>query len=157
MGFLKSRTSNEKTRRDDQAAANDDLHDGKPESHFEIVIPDVGNRDELDADHDVGQIQSRVKMRKEEGECVEYSANEGHSSDDNSTHHGVSAPRVFSRIRKCLRKSHTNSSTNCGRRANEECNMRILCSECRRKKWRKRRYGTIHETDEPWLHNSQEE
>ena len=65
------RASDEDAGQEDQSAAEDDLCDGEPEAQFEKVVADVADRDEFNADHEVGKVECGIEVRKEKGERVE--------------------------------------------------------------------------------------
>src|SRR3989344_5440564 len=75
----------------DQCAAKDDLHDRRPESHFEIAVADIPDGEQFDADDEVREIQRSREVGQEEGKRVKDAADKRRNADDAAADSGVAA------------------------------------------------------------------
>src|ERR1700677_1214552 len=73
----------------DDGAAEDDLDDGFGEGGFHVMETDIGNREQLDDDDHVGELQGEVEVFDQEGEGMEHSADHGGEAGDEPAGEGV--------------------------------------------------------------------
>jgi hypothetical protein len=127
-----SHASDKKSGGENQTSAEDDLRDGKPESHLEKMVADVGDRDQFQSDDKIREGERFVEVGEQEGKRVEDSADERHDADDAAADHGVAASGQFSRVGKRFGERHGNAGADGRRTADEKRDVRVVRRERRR-------------------------
>lgn len=119
-------------------------------------MADESDRDEFDADDEIGERERGRESGDEEGERMQDTADEGHAADDCAARDGMAAAGEFAVVGERFRKCHADAGAGSRRDADKERDMRCTGCERRRENRRERRHRTIHQTRQPRLNDFQE-
>lgn len=155
--FHRSGAANKDASEKDECAAKDDLGDREPKAQLEIAIANVADRDKLECNDHVREVERCREVRNKEGERVENTAEEGGDTDDATADRRVPAPRMLARVGEPLCKCHRDASADrrCG--TDEEGDVSAAARECCRKERGKGRNGAVNESDKGGLYDFEKE
>src|SRR5580692_8837520 len=149
--------SNQNARDEHQHSTEAHLKRSRNPRTVHVAMSDPSDHAQLSDHHCSRGPQRRPEVVQQKRQRVPNAPKSSHRATDQPSNPGMPAPRQTAVIRKRFSKSHADSRAGGRGEAHEECVIGTARRKSRRKNWRQRRYGTIHQPRQAGLHNLQHE
>src|SRR5579863_1338898 len=153
----RSRTPDQNSHGEDQAASHDHLYGGGNNWHIHITMANPADDGQFDHYDGYRGRKGNVKIADKKRQCVPQASERRHGSCDNSPEQRLAAAGERAVVGKRFGKRHGDSGTERSGEAHEKSVPGFVGRERRRKNRRQSRDRTIHQAREPGLHDLQHE